>query len=84
MNTATRESAPAWAQELQDRLAILTDAVIQMTASGGQRLTRSQLCARMGIHRNTLRTRMERPGFPTPDENGRWLLSEIIEWETTH
>lgn len=84
MNTASHESAPAWAQDLQAQFALLTSAVIKMTASSGQRLSRSELCTRMGIHRNTLSKRMADNNFPKPDQNGRWLLSEIIEWETTH
>lgn len=83
MSTATHET-PAWAQDLQAQFALLTDAVIRMSASTGQRLSRAELCTRMGIHRNTLSKRLTAGGFPTPDKNGRWLLSEIIEWETTH
>lgn len=48
----------------------------------GARLTRAELCERLGVHRNTLKA-WERDGkIPTPGADGRWLLSEIVEWET--
>ena len=47
----------------------------------GTRLTRAQLCERMGIHRNTLRTRAAERSFPKPDASGKYLLSEVLEWE---
>ena len=48
----------------------------------GMRLSTDQLAERMGIHRNTLRDRLTNdPLFPRPDQNRKWLLSEVMEWE---
>lgn len=64
------------------RIDSLTSAMQLMAQALGTRLTREQLAQRMGVHRNTLRERMARdPQFPRPGQDGRWLLSEIVEWE---
>jgi len=47
----------------------------------GDRLTRAEVCERLGIHRNTLATYIKERGFPTPCRDGKWLLAEVIEWE---
>ena len=67
---------------LMQRIDALTSAVQFMATSMGQRLTRAQLGQRMNVHRNTLARIIKDPRFPTPDTTGKWLLSEIIEWET--
>jgi predicted DNA-binding transcriptional regulator AlpA len=64
------------------RIDALTSAVQFMAAALGQRLTRAQLSERIGVHRNTLAKLMKDPTFPLPGKDGKWLLSEIIEWET--
>lgn len=66
---------------LTRRIEQLTMAVQAMAAMVGTRLSRQQLCDRLGIHRNTLARRMTEPGFPLPGSDGKWLLSEVIEWE---
>jgi len=63
------------------RLDALTSAVANLAKIHGARLTRAEVCERMGIHRNTLRTYLESRGFPRPGRDGKWLLSEVIEWE---
>jgi predicted DNA-binding transcriptional regulator AlpA len=55
--------------------------VQELSAAMGARLTRAQLSERLGIHRNTLARRLSEPGFPQPDKDGKWLLSEVIQWE---
>lgn len=47
----------------------------------GPRLTREQLCQRLDISRNTLTKRIEQGQCPRPGKDGKWLLSEIVEWE---
>lgn len=48
----------------------------------GARLTREQLAERLGVHRNTIpRWMAEDATFPRPDRYGKWLVSEVIEWE---
>lgn len=67
---------------LAARIDRLTSAVHTLTAMLGARLTREQLAQRLGIHRNTLRMRLQKdPSFPRSGADGRWLLSEIVEWE---
>lgn len=66
---------------LLERIDALTSAVLMLARIQGTRLSRAQLCERLGIHRNTLRTRSAERGFPKPDASGKWLLSEVIEWE---
>jgi len=64
------------------RIDSLTSAMQLMAQALGTRLTREQLAQRLGIHRNTLRERMARDAlFPRPGVDGRWLLSEVVEWE---
>jgi predicted DNA-binding transcriptional regulator AlpA len=66
---------------LMERIEQLTSAVQVLSAAMGARLTRAQLCERLGIHRNTLSRRLSEPGFPLPGKDGKWLLSSVIEWE---
>lgn len=65
-----------------ERIDQLTSAVQTLTAMMGARLTRTQLCDRLGVSDNTLRKREALPGFPRRDGFGRFLLSDIIAWET--
>ena len=67
--------------QLMHHISQLTSAVQAMAKITGTRLTRQQLCSRLGIHRNTLAKRIDDPTFPKPGKDGKWLLSEIIEWE---
>ena len=66
---------------LVQRIELLTNAVQTLSAMMGARLTRAQLAERLGIHRNSLAKRLAEPGFPLPGKDGKWLLSEVIEWE---
>ena len=66
------------------RIDMLTQAVERMAQMQGNRLTRTELCARLGIHRNTLTNWLETDRrFPRPDKTGKWLLSDVIRWEST-
>jgi hypothetical protein len=67
-----------------DRIEKLTQAVQQLSASMGTRLTRTQLRNRLGVSDNTLRKREAIPGFPPRDSFGRFLLSDVIAWESRH
>ena len=59
----------------------LAAAVIALSRVMGARLDREAMAQRLGIHRNTLRSRMADPRFPRPGPDGKWLLSEVLEWE---
>lgn len=67
--------------QILDRLDALTSAVAGLARLSGARLTRAEVCARIGIHRNTLATYISERGFPTPGRDGKWLLAEVLEWE---
>ncbi len=65
-----------------DRIDKMAATVALMARALGTRITREQLAQRLGIHRNTLRQRLASDGtMPRPGSDGKWLLSEVIEWE---
>lgn len=67
---------------LLDRIDKMASAMQLMATMLGTRLDRGQLAERMGVHRNTLAKRLATDkGFPRPGRDGKWLLSEVIEWE---
>ncbi len=69
-------------EQVQQELRLLRTAVQHLTASMGARLSREQMCERIGVHRNTLARYMDQDAaFPRPGKDGKWLLSEVIEWE---
>ena len=64
------------------RIDQMAATVSLMARALGTRITREQLAQRLGIHRNTLRTRLASDmTMPRPGSDGRWLLSEVLEWE---
>lgn len=68
-------------QQIALELAAMRRDIANMARIRGDRLTRAEVCERLGIHRNTLRTYLAERGFPKPCRDGKWLLSEVIEWE---
>lgn len=66
---------------LSQRLDTMTQALTQLARLMGARLTRQEVCDRLGVHRNTLRTYILDKGFPKPGKDGKWLLAEVVEWE---
>ena len=71
-------------QALLTGIDMLTQAVERLAQMQGNRLTRTELCSRLGIHRNTLTNWLESDRrFPRPDKTGKWLLSDVIRWEST-
>lgn len=64
-----------------NRLESLTTAFVAMARITGARLTRAEVCDRLGVHRNTLTAYIAEKGFPTPGRDGKWLLAEVVEWE---
>lgn len=63
-------------------LASLRASITLLAQSLGTRLTRQEVCARLGIHRNTLAAWVRDRRFPAPERDGRWTLAKIMEWET--
>jgi predicted DNA-binding transcriptional regulator AlpA len=77
-NPAIQETA------LLERIDKMASAMQLMATMLGSRLDRGQLAERMGVHRNTLAKRLcTDKTFPRPGRDGKWMLSEIIEWEQT-
>lgn len=66
---------------LIQRIDALTSAVILMAQQRGARLTSAQVVERVGRTRQTITSMVRRGDFPEPCADGKWLLSEIIEWE---
>lgn len=65
-----------------ERIDKMTSAMQLMATMLGTRLNHNQLAERLGIHRNTLRQRLATDtSLPRPGKDGKWLLSEVIEWE---
>lgn len=48
----------------------------------GDRLSRERMCERLQISGKTLTDRVRRKVVPSPGEDGKWLLSEVMEWES--
>ncbi|MDM0007898.1 hypothetical protein QTI51_24595 [Variovorax sp. J22G73] len=69
-------------REILRRLDTATSALVGLARSGGARLTRAEMCERLGVSSNTLTARIRRGDVPTPGKDGKWLLAELIEWES--
>jgi predicted DNA-binding transcriptional regulator AlpA len=69
-------------EAILQRLDMLTTAFIAMARVTGARLTRTEVCERLGIHRNTVAAFIADKGFPTPTRDGKWLLAEVVKWES--
>lgn len=69
---------------LIDEVRQLKSAVQFMASMLGTRLDRGQLAERMGVHRNTLTKRLTTDRtMPRPGTDGKWLLTEVIQWESS-
>lgn len=68
-------------QQLIQEVAALRETVAALVQAIGPRLTREQLCRRRGCHRNTLAGLIERGVVPRPDDTGKFLLAEVVEYE---
>jgi hypothetical protein len=66
---------------MADRLDSLTSAVLLMARRHGTRLSRAEMCERLGVCGKTLTERVRAGKAPTPGADGKWLLSEVVEWE---
>ena len=66
---------------LSQRLEQHTAAVCTLAQNQGTRLNGPAMCARLGISRNTLAKRAKGKGFPVQGPDGKWALSDVIDWE---
>lgn len=69
--------------DVSEQIEVLTKSVRLMAQNHGTRLTREQLMDRFGICRSTLTKLEKKPDFPK-SIFGKWLLSEIVDWELNH
>lgn len=67
--------------DLANRIESLTSAVLLMARTAGTRLSRADMCERLGVCGKTLTERVRAGKAPTPGTDGKWLLSEVLEWE---
>ena len=67
--------------DLLQRIDALTSAVCLLAQAHGSRLSKAELATRMGVHRNTLRTRVLGKDFPKAGPDGKWALADVIAWE---
>lgn len=68
-------------EALRSQVEALTNAVLDLARLHGARLTRHQMCERLGVCSKTLTTRVRQGDAPTPGADGKWLLAEVLEWE---
>lgn len=69
-------------QEILHRLDRIEALIVRFARVRGDRLTRAEMCERLGVTSHTITYRMRRGELPKPGADGRWLLSEVIEWES--
>lgn len=68
-------------QALKEEVSALKEAVMLLARVKGERLTTAQVEERIGRTRQTITAMVRRGDFPSPCKDGRWLLSDILEWE---
>lgn len=69
-------------ERLEQQVAQLTSAVIMMAQAKGERMTTAQVVERVGRCRQTIMAMVRRGDFPEPCNDGRWLLADVLEWES--
>ena len=66
--------------ELRQDVRSLQQMISVLCNQMGARLNREQMCDRYKVSRNTLTRMIETGKVPRP-VNGKWLLSEVVEWD---
>jgi hypothetical protein len=67
----------------EDAILERFDRLERLIASlAGERLTRAQMLKRFGVSSNTLTARVRNKLAPEPGSDGKWLLAEVLEWES--
>lgn len=69
-------------EALRAEVSRLADAVTLMAQNKGDRLNTIQVTERVGRCRQTVMAMVRRGDFPEPCNDGRWLLAEVLEWES--
>lgn len=72
-------------KSLSRSVTSLQSQMQQFVAAKGERLNCDEFARFLGIHRNTLRRRLDTDHtMPRPGKDGKWLLQEVIEWQSRH
>jgi len=74
-------SAETTIEGLRQDVRSLQSTIAVLCSQMGARLSREQMCDRYQISRNTLATRVKAGSIPRPGADGKWLLSELVEFE---
>ena len=69
-------------RDLLRRLDTIAWALQTMAARTPSKLTRAQMCQRLGVTSHTITNRLRRGQMPKPGPDGRWLLEEVMKWES--
>ena len=69
----------AAAQAVLQRFAQLERLIV---TAMNRRMSHAEMCERLGIGRNTLTRRIDAGKVPRPGADGKWLLSDVVQWET--
>jgi predicted DNA-binding transcriptional regulator AlpA len=69
-------------QALREEVSALKDVVHLLVRVKGERLTTTQVEERIGRTRQTIMKMVRHGDFPEPCTDGRWLLSDILEYES--
>lgn len=67
--------------EMKKEIVMLRQAIQSLVQQTGHRLSRSEVSRRLGVCRQTLSERVKVGSFPAPGKDGKWLLSDLIEFE---
>jgi predicted DNA-binding transcriptional regulator AlpA len=70
-------------QRLEQRIEVLTSAVITLAKVHNVRMNQEIVATRYGICRQTLAKRVKSGSFPPPGRDGKWSQSDLIEWENS-
>lgn len=79
MSAQQTEQIPAAA--IMAELQYLRETIAQLCSINGARLSREQVCERLGVHRSTIKRYIDTGIFPAPGRDGSWALADIIRWE---
>lgn len=70
-------------RSIRANVEALQQQLAQVLKAKGDRLNRAELARFLGIHRHTLRRRLDTDRtLPRPGTDGKWLLSEVLEWQS--
>lgn len=66
---------------LRQDIARIHETLMLLSRGLGAKLSREQVCERLGVHRNTLARHIKDRRFPAPSADGHWQLAAVMAWE---